>query len=173
MKITGLKENRIIVMPVLAGAALILIIPVIRMAGLLRAQYRECRLNEYRVASAEKSIASPGALSGGGMLTSEGDVSAALDELMQHGKAMGVIFHSVKTAQITVEPGGRYNILPIETEIEGGERKVAAFLGALTGLKKGLLRVRSFDITPLKDDRTKLTVHLTLNMYLAVNDDKK
>jgi len=52
-------------------------------------------------------------------------------------------------------------------EIESTYEKLGVFLGSLDDLEKALVRIKSFDITPDKEDPSKLTTDLSVEIYLS------
>ena len=60
-----------------------------------------------------------------------------------------------------------YKILPVEMKIESTHEQLAAFLGSVDDLEKGLIRVVSFEIVPDQTDPTKCITDLTVHMYFS------
>ena len=90
-----------------------------------------------------------------------------MDELIQHGKAMGVLFRSVKTSPAAVEPDGKRKIVPVEIKVEAQDIHLAAFLGSLACLKQGTIRLKSFDIRPFEKDHARLSAEVMLSVYFT------
>lgn len=138
--------------------------------GKLKNRYMECRNCENDVSGSRSLIESTGKNLGEMTLMTEKDVPLAIEELTKHGKANGVSFVSMQPGEVTPDKSSSYKILPIEINLEAGEKQIAAFLGTLDELKKSLIKVRAFDVTPEKEDRTRLRASITLEIYLSAKE---
>ena len=99
------------------------------------------------------------------VLIAEEDISHAIDELTRHGKVKGINFISMSPERI--EKSGQYKVLPVKMEIKSDYEELGIFLGSLDDLEKGLVRVKSFDITPNKEDPSRLMTKLVVETYLS------
>lgn len=140
----------------------------------LRAKYMECKLYESQLADARKLIEAVSKLdkeSGTRMLISEKEAAAGIDEFTKHSKSIGVNFLSMKPGNVIMPKDMPYKILPIEMDIEATGEQFVKFVGTIDELKKAIVTVKSFDITPNKDDNRKLKVDMVIDMYLSLKDD--
>lgn len=133
----------------------------------LNMSYTECKLCESRAADACRVIEVAGKVSGDRILVAEKDILFAMDELTKHGKAMGINFVSMKPGEVIEDKTAKYKILPVDMEIAAQDEQVSNFIGSLDDLKKVVIKVRSFDITPDEHDRAKVKARLTVDMYLS------
>lgn len=133
----------------------------------LRMKYIECKAIEADALDARNIIESAGKVYGERVLTSEEDVSQAMDELTKHGRVKGINFISINPEEIKKEKGTQYKIVPVKMEIESDYEKLGIFLGSLDDLKKGLVKVKKFDITSDKEDPSKLLTDLVVDVYLS------
>lgn len=133
----------------------------------LKVSYREYKLCETEVLDARNIIETVGKAQEGKCLITEGGVSLAIDELTKYGKSMGINFISIKPREIMADKGAQYKMLPIEMEIEADNEQFFEFLGSLDEVKNSLIRVRSFNLMPDKDDRAKLDAKITVDVCLS------
>ena len=140
----------------------------------LRAKYLECGLRESRCVDARNLIQAVSMLdkeSGTRILISEREAASGIDEFTKHSKTLGINFLSMKPGNVITPEGMPYKILPIEMEIEGTGEQFVKFAGSIDELKKAIVTVKSFDITPNKDDDKRLKVDMVIDMYLSLKDD--
>ena len=175
MKISNIeltKEKLIIALCAVALAATFMIyITVYKpLINKLKMSYVECKTCEKQASDARGVIEVAGKTTGDRMLVSEKNTLFAIDELTKHGKALGINFVSMKPGNIIDDNTANYKILPIDMEIEAQDEQASKFIGSLDELKKVVIKVKSFDITPDKNDLTKVKVRLTVDMYLSKRD---
>ena len=140
----------------------------------LRAKYLDCRLCESRAVDARNLIEAVSKLdkeSGRRMLISEKETSLGIDEFTKYSKSLGINFLSMKPGNVITPEGMPYKILPIEMEIEATGEQFVKFIGSIDELKKAIVTVRSFYITPDKADVKMLKVNMVIDMYLSLKDD--
>ena len=163
------KENLMIAYG--AGAVVIAIVAfaIVYMPLLARfqAKNKECYTVEKDAREARALIVTAGKIYGERVLTREDDVARAMDELAKYGKQMGINFVSIKPSEARDVQGAKYKIMSIEMDIESTDQKFSEFLGALDTLKKGLVKVKSFDIIPNKDDPSMLSASIVIDLYLS------
>lgn len=165
-----LTQERLIIAIASAIAVIILLIYFTFYAPLikkLKVSYRECKSCETEVFRVRNIIESVSKTGNGKTLITEDDVSLAIDELTRHGKSIGVNFISIKPKEIMDEKGSKYKLLPIEMEIESKDEQFSEFLGSLDELKKSLIKIKSFDLIPNKEDRTRINARVTVDMHLS------
>ena len=140
----------------------------------LRARYIDCRLCEGQVADARNLIEAVSMLdkeSGARMLISEKEAASGIDEFTKHSKSLGINFLSMKPGNVVIPEGMPYKILPIEMKIEAAGEPFVRFAGSIDELKKAIVTVKSFDITPDKENERKLKVDMVIDMYLSLKDN--
>lgn len=147
---------------IILGAYNVFYAPLIRE---LKTKHLEYKSTENEVLECRNSIESAG--KGEKVLTREENVSQAIDELTKRGKLNSINFISMSPKKIEKEKGTEHKVLPINMEIESAYEDLAAFLGSLDDLEKGLVKVKSFKIVPDKEDPSKLKTDLVVNMYLC------
>ncbi|MFH0763585.1 MAG: type 4a pilus biogenesis protein PilO [Candidatus Omnitrophota bacterium] len=152
---------------ILLSAYMIFYIPL---AAAVRAKYSDCRRLESEVIRAGDIVNNAGKISNDRMLLTEKDTSLAIDELTRQGKEDGITFHSIKPSEMAMDEDNQYKILNINMDIEANDKNLASFIGSLDELEKGLIRIRSFDILPLKKDRTILKAELAIDMYFSMKE---
>ena len=152
------------------GAYLIFYAPVIRETGI---KYAACRAVENELLECRNIIESAGRIQGKRVLMTEKDVSHAIDELTRQGKLEGINFVSMSPGEIKEEEGSQYKTLPINVEIKSTYKQLGIFLGSLDKLEKGLVKVKSFDITANAGDPKLLTTVLVMDMYLSGREDER
>lgn len=165
-----LSKEKIIVIVIAAicvialGVYLVFYVPLMRQ---LKTQYLEYRSIENEVLECRNIIESAGRAYGERVLMTEEDTAAAIDELTRHGKLQGINFVSISPKEIKKEEGTQYKILPIGMEIESTYEQLGTFLGSLDELEKGLIKVEKFGIAPDKEDTSRLTTDLVVDIYLS------
>jgi len=128
---------------------------------------KECCAIEKDAREARELITTAGKIYGDRVLTREDEVGRAMDELAKYGKQMGINFVSIKPGEARDVQGAKYKIMSIEMDIESTDQKFSEFLGALDTLKKGLVKVKSFDMIPNKDDPSMLSASIVIDLYLS------
>ncbi|MDP2929660.1 MAG: type 4a pilus biogenesis protein PilO [Candidatus Omnitrophota bacterium] len=140
----------------------------------LRVKYLECRLCESQVIDARNQVQAAFKLDkerGARVLISEKEAAGGIDEFTEHGKALGIKFISIKPGSIISPEGAPYKILPIEMEIEAKDDQFVKFMGSIDELKKAVVTVKSFDITPDKEDNKILKIDMVIEIYLSLKDE--
>ena len=163
------KQGFVIAVSAAAVIAVFLIyifiyMPLIRKLGIT---YSECRSCEGQVADARNTIGLAGKTNSDRILVAEKDTLFVIDELTKHGKEMGINFVSMRPGSIIDDSTAKYKIMPIDMEIEASDEQVSKFIGSLDDLKKAVIKVKSFDITPDEHDRTKVKAKMIVDMYLS------
>lgn len=171
-----IKENQIIAIVVAFVVSISLVYGIFFFPRIkeLRAKYLDCRSCESQVADARNLIEEVSRLdkaTGARILISEKEASSGIDEFTKHCKSLGVNFLSMKPGNIVTPEGMPYKILPIEMEMEATGEQLVKFMGSIDELKKAIVTVKSFDITPDKDDDRKLKIDMVTNLYLSLKDD--
>lgn len=133
----------------------------------LKTRSSEYASESNRLNDALADIRSAGKDADGIVLMTEKDMPRMIEELTQYGKDLGVTFQSMKPGEVIKQADHHYSILPIDMEIEAKDKQCAAFLGLLDSLKKTLIRLRSFDISPDRTDRTRLNARIVVDLYFA------
>lgn len=133
----------------------------------LKAKYSECSLIETKVFETRNMIESVRQAQGERILPTEKNIAQGIHELKKHGKAKEVKFISITPKELKEDHDTGYKILPVEMKIESTHEQLAAFLGSVDDLEKGLIKVVSFEIVPDKTDPTKCITDLTVHVYFS------
>ena len=133
----------------------------------LRVKYSECNLIETKVFETRNMIESAKQVPGERILPTAKNIAQGIHELKKHGKSKEVKFISLTPKELKEDRDTGYKILPVEMKIESTHEQLAAFLGSVDDLEKGLIKVVSFDIVPDKTDPTKCMTDLTVHMYFS------
>ena len=140
----------------------------------LRQKYADCKLCESQVVDSRNLIETVSRLdkeTGSRMLISEKEAATGIDEFTKYSKSLGVNFISMKPGNIIMPEGMTYKILPIELEIEATGEQFVKFVGTIDELNKAIVTVKSFDITPEKEDDRRLKIVMVIDMYLSLKGD--
>lgn len=164
------KKLMIIISALAAAVILILLMVYVPLAGRLMAKKAECRLLEAEAKETRSSVEAAGKAQGNRVLMSEKGVGQAIEELTKYGKTKGISFNFIRSREITEDKASGIRILPIEMQITAKDEQISDFMGSLDELKKGLIKVHSFDIVPDKDDRSRLHANLVVDLYLSEGD---
>jgi len=138
--------------------------------GRFKSAYLECRSLENQVLDARNIIDSVGNNTSDRTLLTEKEVLFAIDEFVNQGKVKGINFVSIKPRDAQEVQGAPYKTMPIDMEVEGPDEKVSEFMGSLDELKKAVVKIKSFEITPKADDRARITAKITIDVYITARD---
>lgn len=167
-----IRENQIAAIAVAAIIAVFVVYAVVfvPLTKTIREKYALCRTCEIQVSDARNLINYARNIDksyGGRVLISEREAAAGIDELIKHGKSLGIDFVSVKPRNLITKEGMAYKILPVELDIESAYKQFVSFMGSIDELKKAIVAVDAFDITPDTQDRNRLHVKMVINIYLS------
>ncbi len=174
MKLIKANQTIVVIVAIAISISLIYGIFFFPRMKVLRAKYLGCRLCESQVADARNLIGAVSRLnkeSGTRTLISEKEAASGIDEFTKYSKSLGINFLSMKPGNVITPEGMPYKILPIEMEIETTGEQFVKFVGSIDELKKAIVTVKSFDITPDKNDDKRLKVNMAIDMYLSLKDD--
>lgn len=97
---------------------------------------------------------------------SRGEVSAAINEIMEAGASFNIDFFTTNPQKIQKLENSKYPILPIRLEMQSTYENFGVFLGALERLDKSIVTVRQFDITRKPIILPDISVELVLEIHL-------
>jgi len=97
---------------------------------------------------------------------SRGEVSVAINEIMEAGALLDIDFFATSPQQIQTLKGSKYPVLPIHLEMQSTYENFGVFLGALENLNKSIVTVRQFDIKRKPIILPEIIVELVLEIYL-------
>ncbi|NQT22895.1 MAG: type 4a pilus biogenesis protein PilO [Candidatus Omnitrophica bacterium] len=166
-----LKQEKLIIALVAIFAAIVLVIYLVFYAPLMKdlnLKYQECKRIENDVIQTRNVIKIAGKIYSERVLVTEKETHYAIKELTTHGSSKGINFISINPKDVKAEKGTSYKVMTVEMEIESTYQQLAEFMGSLDDLKKGLIRVKSFDIVADEENPSKLQTDLTIDMYLSV-----
>lgn len=162
-----IKDKKIIAIAVIVIISITLLLFSFASMSELRAKYLECNLIETKVFETRNMIESAKQVPGERILPTEKNIAQGIHELKKHGKAKEVKFISITPKELKEDHDTGYKILPVEMKIESTHEQLAAFLGSVDDLEKGLIRVVSFEIVPDKTVPTKCTTDLIVHIYFS------
>jgi Tfp pilus assembly protein PilO len=153
----------------LAVAVIYLIVfsPIIKKLGV---KYTECRSCESQLWDVRNTIDYASDLDktvGSRVLISEKEASAGMEELAKFGKSLGITFSQIRPGNINQNEGTAYKVLPIDINMHATGDQFIKFMGSVDELKKAIIRINSFNITPEKDNRSMLDIAMTVEIYLS------
>jgi hypothetical protein len=140
----------------------------------IKKKYLECRRCESEVINAHNIIEyakTVGKSYGCRVLISEKEAATGIEEFTEHAKELDVNFLSLKPQNIITKEGVPYKIMPIELELEAPDKQFVDFLGSIDELKKAIVTVENFDITPDLNDHAKLHAKMVVDIYLSTRED--
>ena len=97
---------------------------------------------------------------------SRGEVSVAINEIMEVGASLDINFFSTSPQQIQKSKDSKYPVLPIRLEMQSSYENFGIFLGALENFDKSIITVRQFDITRKPIILPEITVELVVEIHL-------
>ena len=172
LKIANIELTREKLIVVVSAGAVLVVLAVYLvfyapLIGRLKKAYSECKSAEGQRLQARQMIESMGEAHEEKILITEKEASQAIDELTKHCGLKGVDIVSINPREVIEGQEAQFKILPIEMEIKATDQQFAAFIGSLFELKKGVIKIRSFDLVPDSTEKTKFKINLVLDMYLA------
>ena len=169
------KENQVValIISTVFIVIFIYILVFVPLANKLRIKYLECVGSEGQVADTRHLIEMGHKIDkeyGSRVLISEQQAAAGIEEFTRYGKSLGISFLSMKPQDIIKQESAQYKILPLELSFEASGEQFVKFIGTIDELKKVIVTVKSFNITPEAGDRKKLRVNMVINIYLSLEE---
>ncbi len=119
-------------------------------------------LNQHSaIAALEKSNAK-------GEMIQRNEVSLAIAELTEKGRALGLNFSSISPRQLQETTQAGIRKLPISFTIESEYKNVGQFLAYVEGFPRSIAEVESLSVHPREDNLPELSVELVLNLYVEI-----
>jgi len=87
--------------------------------------------------------------------------------LTKHGTKLGIDFITISPKEVKESEDPRFKILPVEMRVRSSYKQLGSFLGSLDELKKGLIKVDSFDIDPHEIEKSIVATDLTVDIYFS------
>lgn len=97
---------------------------------------------------------------------SRGEVSVAINEIMELGASLDIDFFSTSPQQIQKSEGSKYPVLPIRLQMQSTYKSFGVFLGDLENLDKSIVTVRQFDITRNPMILPEISAELMVEIHL-------
>lgn len=173
-KLNLTKEDMALYGGVAVAAAILLILIVTLLPplmGRIAKQKNEYRGIETRLKKARKMVEMVKNDDTDKVLLTEKEVSVAIGEITKTGKLEdeepGVDFISITPGKIEQDERPQYKILPIKIKIKSTYEQLGAFLGSLGAAKRGLVTVKSFNVTPIEGTPGEYMTNMVINMYLS------
>lgn len=169
------KENQAVALIISAALLIILAYVTVFMpfTHKLRAKYLECKAIEAQVADARNLIEAGKKIDkeyGSRVLISEQQAATGIEEFTRYGKSLGISFLSMKPQNIIKQQSQLYKVLPLELSLEASGEQFVKFIGSIDELKKAIITVKSFNITPEASDRKKLIINMVVDIYLSLEE---
>jgi len=97
---------------------------------------------------------------------SRGEISVAMNEIMEVGASFNIDFFATSPQQIKKLKGSKYPVLPIRLEMKSTYENFGVFLGALENLNKSIVTVRQFNIDRQPILLPEIRVELVVEIHL-------
>ena len=97
---------------------------------------------------------------------SRGEVSMAINEIMEVGASLDIDFFATSPQQIQKLKGSKYPVLPIRLEMQSSYENFGAFLGALENFDKSIITVKQFEIDRKPIILPDITAELVIEIHL-------
>jgi len=97
---------------------------------------------------------------------SRGEVSVAINEIMELGASLDIDFFATSPQQIQKTQGSKYPVLPISMELQSTYENFGVFMGALENLSKSIVTVKQFNIERKPILLPKIAVGLIVEIHL-------
>lgn len=101
------------------------------------------------------------------LLTSEADISLAIDEITKRAEARGVHLTSISSKELYAKEKSIFQILPIHMKAVSTYKDLGEFLGGLDELKNGIVTVKMFTVKADPKDTAKVKSDLVVHLYVA------
>ncbi len=101
-------------------------------------------------------------------LIQQNDISLAITDLTEKGRSLGLQFSSIAQQPLRETTQAGIAKLPISFTIESEYKTVGQFLAYIEDLSGGITEVESLSIRPRKENPSKLSVKLVLNLYVEI-----
>jgi len=95
-----------------------------------------------------------------------GEVSVAINEIMEVGTSLNIDFFSTNPEQIQKIVGSNYPTLPIRMELQSTYKNFGVFLGSLESLNKSIVTVKRFNISREPMILPEISVDLVVEIHL-------
>jgi len=99
---------------------------------------------------------------------SRGEVSVAINEIMELGASLNIDFFATSPQQIQKIQGSKYPVLPISMELQSTYENFGVFVGALENLSRSIVTVKQFNIERKPMLLPKIAVGLIVEIHLKV-----
>lgn len=116
------------------------------------------------IAASEKSNAK-------GQMIQQNEVSLAIAELTEKGRALGLNFSSISPSQLQDTTQAGIRRLPISFTIESEYKNVGQFLVYVEGFTRSIAEIESLSIHPSQNNLPELSVELVLNLYVGIENE--
>jgi len=171
-----LKEKQAAVLAISAVLVLALVYGIVfaPITHRLRLKYQECRTCENQVRDARNIIGIGHDIDkeyGSRTLISERQAAVGIEDFTRSAKSLGINFISIKPQNVIKQENALCKILPVGLSFEASGEQFVKFLASIDELKKAIVTVKSFDITPDKNDRRQLKINMVINIYLSLRED--
>ena len=97
---------------------------------------------------------------------SRGEVSVAINEIMEIGASFDIDFFATSPQQIQKLKGSKYPVLPIRLATRSTYENFGVFLGALEDLNKSIVPVRQFKIDRQPIILPEIRIELVVEIHL-------
>ena len=101
-------------------------------------------------------------------LIQQDDISLAITELTEKGRSLGLQFSSIAQQSLQETTQAGIAKLPISFTIESGYKTVGQFLAYIEDSSCGITEIESLSIRPGKENPSKLSAKLILNLYVEI-----
>ncbi len=101
-------------------------------------------------------------------LIQQDDISLAITELTEKARSLGLQFSSIAQQPLRETTQAGIAKLPISFTIESEYKTVGQLLAYIEDSSGGITEVETLSIRPKKEDPSKLSVKLVLNLYVEI-----
>lgn len=108
-----------------------------------------------------------------GRLMKQSEVSSALNEITEQGRALGLKFISIMPYKLEKSVGVHSRHLPISFMIESEYEALGQFLAYLEEFPLAITEVKSLNVRPGMERRYNLNTELLVYLYMEAEDGKE
>ena len=117
------------------------------------------------------TIASLGNLRANSKVMRQNEVPPAIAELTEKGRSLGLHFSSISPGQLQETEQAGIQKSPISFAIESEYRSLGQFLEYIEELPCGVMEIKSISLHSGKENSSKLTTELVLDLYVEVENE--
>lgn len=170
----SLRQRQLLFYGLYALLALLILLFAYRpLGGKLEDANRELNSLTSQLLSQRNNVTTLKGLKIEGKLMQQREVSLAIDELTEKGRALGLKFNSITPGKLEKSAQGDFKKLPINLKIEAGYASLGKFLAYVEEFPRTIAEVESLSIRSQEKALPNLDLDLVVNLYMEAEDGQE